>query len=95
MEQEKFNPLNPIGKTVREAKEYLEKFGLEYRFENATYGVTGVTSIATNYNEGIHFYKCYSYNITEPDERIVTSFCGVTDKPLVCFPSLTNISITS
>ncbi len=91
MEQEKFNPLNPIGKTVREAKEYLEKFGLECRFENATHGVIGVTSIATNYNEGIHFYKCYSYNITEPDERIVTSFCGVTDKPLVCFSSPTNI----
>lgn len=41
MEQEKFNPLNPIGKTVREAKEYLEKFGLECRFENATHGVIG------------------------------------------------------
>ncbi len=84
METEKFNPVYPIGKTVKEAVEYFKKHEITYSFENDESSYFRL-AIATIYKEGTHLYKCYNHNITNPDERIVTSFNGVTGKPLNSF----------
>ncbi len=84
MESEKFNPIYPIGKTVREAVQYFEKFNIGYSFENDI-SSNIQSAIATIHKEGTHLYKCYNYNITNPDYRIITSFNGVADKPLNSF----------
>lgn len=98
MEIDKFNPVYPIGKTVKEAKEYLKKYDIIYSFENDE-SSNFQLAIARIYKEGTHLYKCYNYNITNPDDRIITSFNGVTGKSLnsFCAPSspIGSISINS
>ncbi len=76
MSEEKFNPLYVIGRTRNEAKEYLEKFNIQYYFESSI-KTNYKLAIFTSYKEGTHFYKIYDYNSKNKDEDIILSFEGV------------------
>jgi len=75
MNEERFNPLFIIGKTRREGVEYLDKFGIIYKFESCGKSYGSISLFEVN-KINTHFYKIYDFNSKNENEDIIISFEG-------------------
>jgi hypothetical protein len=90
--EERFNPLFIIGKTRKEAIEYLNKFNIIYNF-NSCVKTNYHLVIHTSYQEGTHFYKIYDFNSSNKDDDIILSFKGVQGQNIfIQTPNVTTVT---